>query len=87
MVLTLAQLWDLYKRACSSFWLPGELDLRTDVIDWESSLTHGERHAVSRVLSFFATADGIVSENLVERFAQEVKIPEARFFYGFQIAM
>ena len=39
------------------------------------------------MLAFFAASDGIVNENLVERFAQEVQIPEARFFYGFQIAM
>merc|ERR1712129_669551 len=30
---------------------------------------------------------GIVNENLVERFMQEVQIPEARCFYGFQIAI
>jgi len=34
---------------------------------------------------FFAASDGIVNENLVEKFSQEVKIPEARAFYGFQI--
>ena len=28
-----------------------------------------------------------MNENLVERFCQEVKILEAKFFYGFQIAM
>ena len=50
-------------------------------------LNDNERHFVSHVLAFFAAADGIVNENLVERFAQEVQIPEARFFYGFQIAM
>ena len=32
-------------------------------------------------------ADGIVMENLVHRFCQEVQLPEARCFYGFQIAM
>ncbi|GFY55246.1 ribonucleoside-diphosphate reductase small chain [Trichonephila inaurata madagascariensis] len=31
--------------------------------------------------------DGIVTENLVERFAREVKVTEARCFYGFQIAI
>ena len=32
-------------------------------------------------------ADGIVMENLVHRFCQKVQLPEARCFYGFQIAM
>lgn len=38
-------------------------------------------------MAFFAASDGIVNENLVECFASEVQWPEARFFYGFQIAI
>merc|ERR1712121_398193 len=41
----------------------------------------------SHVLAFFAASDGIVNENLVERFSQEVQVTEARFFYGFQVAI
>jgi len=44
-----------------------------------------EKLFISHVLAFFAASDGIVNENLLERFSQEVQIPEARFFYGFQI--
>ncbi|CAM9191564.1 unnamed protein product, partial [Sphacelaria rigidula] len=57
-----------------------------DARDWEA-LTDNERHFISMVLAFFAASDGIVMENLVERFSQEVQLPEARCFYGFQIAM
>ena len=39
------------------------------------------------MLAFFAASDGIVNENLVERFMQEIQVPEARCFYGFQIMM
>lgn len=39
------------------------------------------------MLGFFASSDAIVNENLVERFCGEVQIPEAKCFYGFQIAM
>jgi ribonucleoside-diphosphate reductase subunit M2 len=39
------------------------------------------------VLAFFAASDGIIVENLVERFAAEVQVAEARCFYGFQIMM
>jgi ribonucleoside-diphosphate reductase subunit M2 len=52
-----------------------------------NSLTADEKHFISHVLAFFAASDGIVNENLVERFSQEVQITEARCFYGFQIAM
>ena len=51
------------------------------------SLNNGERHFISHVLAFFAASDGIVNENLIERFLAETKAPEARCFYGFQIAM
>lgn len=37
------------------------------------------------MLAFFAASDGIVNENLVERFSSEVQIAEARSFYGFQV--
>jgi len=57
-----------------------------DAPDWEK-LTADEKFFVSHVLAFFAASDGIVNENLCERFASEVQIPEARCFYGFQIAM
>lgn len=50
-------------------------------------MTDEERHFVSHVLAFFAASDGIVNENLVERFSQEVQVTEARCFYGFQIMM
>merc|ERR1712184_170290 len=46
-----------------------------------------ERYFIKHVLAFFAASDGIVNENLVERFMQEIQIPEARCFYGFQIMM
>jgi len=79
-------IWEYYKKAVASFWTSDEIDLSRDRVDWEG-LKEDERYFIKHVLAFFAASDGIVNENLVERFAQEVQIPEARFFYGFQIAM
>ncbi|XP_046654551.1 ribonucleoside-diphosphate reductase subunit M2-like [Daphnia pulicaria] len=79
-------IWQMYKKAEASFWTAEEVDLSKDLKDWDN-LQPNERHFVSHVLAFFAASDGIVNENLVERFAQEVQVPEARCFYGFQIAM
>lgn len=56
-------------------------------MDHWDQLKPSERHFISHVLAFFAASDGIVNENLVERFSQEVQVTEARFFYGFQIAI
>ncbi|KAF5331325.1 hypothetical protein D9611_011815 [Ephemerocybe angulata] len=77
-------LWAMYKTAQSGFWTTEEIDLKDDIAHW-LTLTNNERHFISHVLAFFASSDGIVNENLVERFSSDVQIAEARAFYGFQI--
>jgi ribonucleotide reductase beta subunit family protein with ferritin-like domain len=79
-------IWDMYKKAVSSFWTAEEIDLSDDMVDWEK-LTDNERYFIKNVLAFFAGSDGIVNENLIQNFMDEVQIPEARAFYGFQIAI
>ncbi|XP_015265793.1 PREDICTED: ribonucleoside-diphosphate reductase subunit M2 [Gekko japonicus] len=79
-------IWQMYKKAEASFWTAEEVDLSKDIQHWES-LKPEEKYFISHVLAFFAASDGIVNENLVERFSQEVQVTEARCFYGFQIAM
>lgn len=79
--------WEMYKKAEASFWTAEEIDLANDLKDWETKLTNDERYFVTRVLAFFAASDGIVNENLAINFSNEIQIPEARCFYGFQIAM
>lgn len=80
------QLWEMYKKAEASFWTAEEVDLSCDVQHW-ATLSDSEKHFISHVLAFFATSDGIVLENLAARFLNDVQIPEARAFYGFQIAI
>ena len=77
----------MYKKAEASFWTAEEMDLSKDIHDWKNRLNDNERHFISHVLAFFAASDGIVNENLVERFSNEVQVAEARCFYGFQIMM
>jgi len=79
-------IWQFYKKAEASFWTAEEIDLSQDLKDW-NSLNDGERHFISHVLAFFAASDGIVNENLAENFLSEVQYTEAKFFYGFQIAI
>lgn len=80
-------IWSFYKRAEASFWTAEEIDLSPDLIDWENKLTDDERFFIQHVLAFFAASDGIVNENLAEHFLSEVQYTEAKFFYGFQVAM
>jgi len=77
----------MYKKAEASFWTAEEIDLSKDLYDWEHRLNEDEKFFISHVLAFFAASDGIVNENLLERFSNEVQVPEARCFYGFQIMM
>jgi len=80
------EIWEMYKKAEASFWTAEEVDLSEDTQHWEA-LTGDEKHFITHVLAFFAASDGIVLENLAGRFMKEVQVPEARAFYGFQIAI
>jgi len=79
-------LWAMYKQAVASFWTVEEVDLADDLRDF-ARLSPEEQHFVESILAFFATADGIVVENIGLRFLEEVQAPEARAFYSFQMAM
>ena len=80
------EIWKYYKQAEASFWTAEEIDLSQDGKDWDA-MNDGERHFIKHVLAFFAASDGIVNENLAEHFVSEVQYTEAKFFYGFQIAI
>jgi ribonucleoside-diphosphate reductase beta chain len=80
-------IWQMYKDQQASIWTAEEIDLGSDVNDWENKLTEDERYFIKHVLAFFAASDGIVNENLAEHFLNEVQYTEAKFFYGFQIMM
>lgn len=80
------QIWAMYKKAESAFWAAEEIDFSKDIDDW-NKLNDNEQHFIKHILAFFAASDGIVNENLSVRFMNDVKAPEAKAFYGFQIAM
>jgi ribonucleotide reductase beta subunit family protein with ferritin-like domain len=80
------EVWKMYQKAEDSFWRVAEVDLSKDLDDW-NSLNNNEKHFISMILAFFASSDGIVLENLGVRFMNEVALPEAKAFYGFQIMM
>jgi len=79
-------IWAMYKKAVASFWTVEEVDLAHDQKDWDG-MTPNERHFISHILAFFSASDGIVNENLAMNFISEIQVPEARSFYGFQIAI
>ena len=80
------KIFSMYKKQIDCFWRTEEIDLTKDLDHW-NSLNKDEQFFISMILAFFAASDGIVMENLAARFMNEVKLAEARAFYGFQIAM
>jgi ribonucleoside-diphosphate reductase subunit M2 len=81
-----ADIWKMYKKQMDCFWRAEEIDLSKDIKHWPT-LTEKEQHFVKHILAFFAASDGIVLENLGQRFMNEVQLSEARAAYGFQIMM
>merc|ERR1712190_376775 len=80
------EIWEMYKKHEASFWTAEEIDLSSDGKDWDG-LSKDEQHFIKHILAFFAASDGIVLENLAGQFSTDVQLPEARAFYGFQMAM
>ncbi len=81
------EIWKKYKEALACFWTAEEIDFSKDRSDWDNKLNDDERHFIENILAFFSSSDGIVLENLGQRFLSEIQIPEARNFYAFQMFM
>lgn len=77
-------IWNMYETAVASFWTVNEIDFSRDDDDYNNVLNTNERYFINNVLAFFASADGIVNENLAVNFSDEVQLPEARAFYSYQ---
>jgi ribonucleotide reductase beta subunit family protein with ferritin-like domain len=77
------EIWEFYKKSVSSFWTTEEINFAGDLKDY-NNMTDGERYFIKMVLAFFASSDGVVNENLVLRFSNEIQLPEARAVYSIQ---
>lgn len=84
--ITYPKIWDFYKKHISSFWVVEEVRLSEDLEHWKN-LNDNERHFIKHILAFFASSDGIVNENLVVNFYNEIEIAEVRQFYTIQMLM
>lgn len=78
-------IYQMYKKLITVRWIVEEVDLSKDVKDFEA-LSDNERHFLKRILGFFAGSDGIVNDNLVANFSNEVQVPEAKAFYAEQMS-
>jgi ribonucleotide reductase beta subunit family protein with ferritin-like domain len=79
-------IYEMYKKAASAYWLPDEINFQQDLIDIDK-LSTNEKYFINHVLAFFAASDGIVMENLATRFSKDIPVSEVKAFYAFQNAM
>jgi len=84
--ITYQDVWNLCKKQQQAFWTAEEIDFSADIIDWKK-LNNQEQEFIENVLAFFAGSDGIIFENINCNFAEEIQIPEIRYFYSFQGTM
>lgn len=68
-----------------SHWRHEEIHMNMD-IDHYRNLGNDEKQVLNTILRFFAIGDNLVVENLITRFATELKRDVVRTFYSFQIA-
>lgn len=80
---------DFYHKAQATMWAVGEVDLGGDVpgIEAMRQKERGVLRFLTHALAFFHASDGIINENLVLNFCQEVKPMALRAFYTFQMAI
>jgi len=77
-------IWDLYQKSIHNIWTAQEIDLSKDASDFQD-LNENEQLFIKNVLAFFASSDGIVNENLVVNFYNEIQVSEIRQLYATQI--
>ena len=75
-----------YKKHVACFWTAEEIELDKDPKDWKR-LDRETQSFIEHHLAYLNGSDGAIVENLGACFLTEVQFPEARNFYGFQIAM
>lgn len=80
-------LHDFYSKLTSTFWIAPEVPLTKENREEFDALDENTRRFLVFILAFFAQADGIINENLFERFLHELGfIKAARNFYSVQAA-
>ena len=80
------RMYDMAEKAEATLWATGEVQLDKD-LPHLAAMSPALRRLILTILAFFAASDGIVNENLGQRFMAEVKWPEALLFYSLQVGI
>ena len=79
-------LMKIYEEHVNAFWTVDQVDLSHDRKDFDA-MPKADQEFLIGILSYFATADAIVMDNLGKNFTDEVEYMEAKLFFGWQNAM
>jgi len=60
--------YDYYKKHEAMHWLPGEVEMRQDIQDWNKNLTPSEKHLLTQLFRFFTQADVDVASGYRKEF-------------------
>lgn len=69
--------WEAYENAGKNFWLPGQIGMGEDKLQWESgALTEAEKHTYKTVFATLTTSDVLVQRNIATAIMEHVTAPE-----------
>ena len=77
-------IYKLYIKHRSLFWIPEEIEFEKDLSDWNDKLNDNERDFIKHIIAFFASSDKVVSDNIQKNFMADVQLDEAIWFYQTQ---
>lgn len=75
-----------FKAACKNFWLPGEIAMGEDKLQWETGrLTPDEQHLFKSVFATLTTSDILIQRNLAVAVMERITAPEVEVAIAAQI--
>ena len=68
--------YELWKVAHQSHWLADEVSMASDINDWKTNMTEGERHLVGHILKGFTISEIFIEDYWAAKVARWFKHPE-----------
>lgn len=70
--------FEAYKLQNQMHWLPEEVPLHDDVVDWNTKLTPQERNLLTQIFRFFTQGDVDIAQGYIDKYLPVFKPPEVR---------
>lgn len=70
--------FEAYKLQNQMHWLPEEVPLHDDVVDWNTRLSAQEKNLLTQIFRFFTQGDVDIAQGYIDKFMPVFKTPEVR---------